>query len=115
MKLRSLDILSVSSWVLLTVCAAALLFLAFTIPNVISISRVKDRDKNIEAIRASTDLQEVQQIAAWRTREEAYITEAARLLLIISVVALLCCMICTGVNLLQIRRIRRELKNEDIT
>ena len=97
---------------LLSVCAAALLFFAFAIPNVISMNRVKDRDKNVQEIQASTDLHEVQQIAAWRTQEEAYITEAARLLLIISVAALLFCVICSGISLAQIRQLKRQLRDQ---
>lgn len=109
MKSNSLEILSASSWLLLTVCAAALLFFAFAIPNVISLNKITDREKNVQEIRSSTDLHEVQQIAAWRTQEEAYITDASRLLLIISVAALLFCMICSWTSLVQIRRLKREL------
>lgn len=97
---------------LLAVCAVALVFLAFAIPNVISLSRVNDRDKTLEQIHASKDLQEVQEIASWRTREEAYVTEGARMLLILSVGALLFCLVCGGFNLSQIRRLKRELKKK---
>lgn len=100
---------------MLSVCTAALLFLAFAVPNVISMNRINDRDKNVQEIRAATDLHEVQQIAAWRTQEEAYITAAARLLLIISVAALLFCMIISGLSLSQIRRLKRELLDRSST
>ena len=91
-------------------CAVALVFFAFAIPNVISMARVNERDKRIEEIRSSTDLHEVQQIAAFRTQEEAYVTEAARLLLIVAVAVVLFCIVCTGINVFQIRRLRKELK-----
>lgn len=110
MRSRYLDFLSVTSWMLVAVCAVTLVFFAFAIPNVISMNRVKDRAQRIQEIRASDDLHEVQQIAVWRTQEEAYVTEAARLLLIISIAALLACIVCGGVNLVQIRRLRKELK-----
>jgi ABC-type Fe3+ transport system permease subunit len=106
---RSLKILTGSSWVVLSVCTLVLLFLAVTIPNVISESIIKDCDKNVQEIRSSTDLHEVQQIATWRTQGEAYTSESARMLLIIAVVTLLLCMICSGVSLLQIRRLKKQL------
>jgi hypothetical protein len=112
-KSRSLEIISASSWMLLAVCAVTLLFLAFTIPNVISMSRVRDREREVKQIRSSTDLHEVQEIAVWRTSEEAYVTEGARLLLILSVGALLFCMLCAGLNLLQVRRAKKELFVKD--
>jgi hypothetical protein len=106
---RSLKILTGSSWVVLSVCTLVLLFLAVTIRNVISESIIKDCDKNVQEIRSSTDLHEVQQIATWRTQGEAYTSESARMLLIIAVVTLLLCMICSGVSLLQIRRLKKQL------
>ncbi len=106
---RSLKILAASSWSVLLLCVVVFFYLAIAIPNVISSSIINDRDKNVQEIRASTDLHEVQQIATWRTQEEAYISDSARMLLIISVVTLLLCMICSGISLFQIRRLRREL------
>jgi ABC-type Fe3+ transport system permease subunit len=106
---RSLKILAASSWIILMFCIVLFFYLAIAIPNVISSSIINDRDKNVREIRASTDLHEVQQIATWRTQEEAYISDSARMLLIISVVTLLLCMICSGISLFQIRRLRRQL------
>ena len=104
MKSRSLQILTASSWVTLAVCAAALFYLAIAIPNVFSVSTVSDRDKSVQEICAATNLHEVQQIAVWRTQEEVYIAQSTRILLIISVSALLVCIVCAGVNLFQMGR-----------
>ena len=90
-----------------------LFYLAITIPNVISGTVIKDEDKNVQEIRASTDLREVQQIATLRTQQDAYVTGAARILLIISVVTLLLCMVFSGISLIQIRRLRRQLHEKD--
>src|ERR1022692_1740732 len=110
MASRSLQILAATSWIVMSVCAVVFLYFAIAIPNVISENIIRDRDKNVQEIRSSTDLHEVQQIATWRTQEEAYISDSARMLLIIAVVTLLLCMICSGVNLFQIRRLKKQLQ-----
>jgi hypothetical protein len=112
MTLRSLKILSVSSWSILLLCATVFLYLAMAIPNVISDSIVSDKNKNVQEIRSSNDLHQVQEIAAWRTEEEAYITNSARVLLVISIVTILLCIICSGISLFQIRRLRRDLHDK---
>ena len=108
MTSRLLRILHFSTWTALSVCAAALLFLATTIPNVMQPGEKSARDKNVEEIRASTDLHEVQQIAIWRTKEEGYLAQSTRMLMIISVGALLISMICSSVSLAQIRRLKNK-------
>jgi hypothetical protein len=110
MKSRSLQILTASSWAALCVCAAALFYLAIAIPNVFSVSTVADRDKSVQEIRAATNLQQVQQVAVWRTQEEAYITQSTRILLIISVSALLVCLICSGANLFLAGRLKAKAR-----
>ena len=110
MTSRSLQIVAATSWIVMSVCAVVFLYFAIAIPNVISENLIRDRDKNVQEIRSSTDLHEVQQIATWRTQEEAYISDSARMLLIIAVVTLLLCMICSGVNLFQIRRLKKQLQ-----
>ena len=109
----SLKILTVCSWFALFLCAVVFFYLAIAIPNVISETIIKDEDKNVQQIRASTDLREVQQIATLRTQEDAYVTGSARTLLMISVVTMLLCMVCSGISLIQIRRLRRQLHEKD--
>jgi hypothetical protein len=106
---RALKILSASSWGVLLVCGVVFLYLAIAIPNVISASIINDQGKNVQEIRSSTDLHEVQQIATLRTQEAAYISESARVLLVIAVVTLLLCILCSSINLFQIRRLRKQL------
>jgi hypothetical protein len=110
MRPRSLQILTASSWIALSVCAAALFYLAIAIPNVFSVSTVGDRDKSVQEIRASTNLQQVQQIAVWRTQEEVYLTQSTRILLIISVSALMVCILCAGVSLFQMGRLKGKAR-----
>jgi ABC-type Fe3+ transport system permease subunit len=106
---RALKILSASSWGVLLICGVVFLYLAIAIPNVISESIINDRGKNVQEIRSSTDLHEVQQIATLRTQEEAYISDSARMLLIIAVITLLLCILCSSISLFQIRRLRKQL------
>ena len=113
MTSRPLQILSFSLWLALCVCAMVLLFFAVTIPTVISKSNVEDRQRSVAEIRASTDLHEVQQIAAWRTQEADYLNDAARVLLIISVSALLLCLLCSSICLAQVRRLRQRLERKE--
>jgi len=113
MTSRSLQILHLSSWAALAVCAVALLYLAMAIPNVIPPGAKSDRDRKVAEIRAATDLHEVQQIAIWRTKEEEYLTESTRMLMIVSIGALLVSMICSSVSLGQIRRLKRKPRERD--
>ena len=106
---RSLKILIAGSWAVLLVCLVAFFYFAIAIPNVVSQSVITDCDKNVQAIRASTDLREVQQIATWRTQEEAGVMDSSRVLLIMSVAIFLLCGIYAGINLRQLRRLRRQL------
>jgi hypothetical protein len=85
------------------------LYLAIASPSVISSTMINDRDKDVQEIRASTDLREVQQIATMRTQGEVYVMDSARMLLIISAATLVLCMVCSGISLFQIRRLRRQL------
>ena len=112
MTSRSLQILQISSWAALAVCAVALLYLAMAIPNVIQPGAKSNRDKKVEEIRASTDLHEVQQIAIWRTKEEEYLTESTRMLMIVSIGALLASMICASVSLGQIQRLKKPRERD---
>ncbi len=109
MTLRSLKILTATSWSVILLCAVVFLYFAIAIPNVISMSIVSNKDKNVREIRSSTDLRQVQEIAAWHTEQEAYVTDAASVLLAISVVTMLLCMGCSAISLSEIRRLRREL------
>jgi hypothetical protein len=104
MTSRSLRILTVSSWTALLASAGVLFFLAIASPHVISAGTEADRERYVRDIQASRDLHEVQQIAVWRTQEAGYISQSARVLLIISVCALMLCMICSGISLFQIAR-----------
>ncbi len=47
-------------------------------------------------------LRQVQEIAAWHTEQEAYVTDAASVLLAISVVTMLLCMGCSAISLSEI-------------
>jgi hypothetical protein len=87
----------------------AFFYFAIAIPNVVSESVITDCNKNVQAIRASTDLREVQQIATWRTEAEAGLMDESRVLLIMSVAIFLLCGICAGISLWQLRRLRRHL------
>jgi hypothetical protein len=115
MTIRSLKILATSSWVIFSVCAAVVFYLAAAAPNVISSTMINDRDKEVQKIQASTDLREVQQIATMRTQSEAYVMDSARILLIISAATMALCMICSSVSLFQIRRMRRQLYDKSQT
>lgn len=106
---RALKILSATSWAVLSLCVVVCLYLAIAIPNVISESIINDKDMKVQAIRTSTDLHEVQQIATRRTQEEAYISDSARLLLITAIITLLLCILCSSISLLQIRRLKKQL------
>ena len=106
---RSLKILIAGSWAVLLVCVAAFFYFAIAIPNVVSQSVITDRDKNVQAIRASTDLHEVQQTATWRTQEEAYVMDSSRMLLIMSVAIFLLCGIWSVISLWQLRRLKKHL------
>ena len=86
----------------------ALLYLALAVPIVLQRGAKIDRDKNVEEIRASTDLNEVQQIAIWRTKEEEYLTQSMKNLMIIAVGALLAAMFFSGVSLAQVRRLKNK-------
>ena len=108
MTSRLLQILHFSTWTALSVGAAALLFLAMTLPNVMQPGEKNARDKNLEEIRASTDLHEVQEIAIWRTKEAGYLMQSTRMLMIIAVGALLISMVCSTVSLAQIRRLKNK-------
>jgi hypothetical protein len=112
MTSRSLRILHISSWIALLASAGVLFFLAIASPNVISAGNEADRERNVKEIRESTDLHEVQQIAVWRTQETGYISQSARILLIISVCALMLCMVCAGLNLFQIGRLKAKSRDE---
>jgi ABC-type Fe3+ transport system permease subunit len=105
---RSLKILSASTWGILSICVIVFLYLAITIPNVISESIINDKAKNVSRIQSSTDLHTVQQIATMLTQEEAYISSSARMLLIVAVITLLLCVLCSSVSLFQIRRLRSQ-------
>jgi 2-methylaconitate cis-trans-isomerase PrpF len=106
---RTLKILSASSWGVLLLCGAVFLYLAIAIPNVISVDIINDQGKNVLEIRSSTNMYEVQQIATMRTQEEAYISESARMLLYIAFLTLLLCILCSSISLFQIRRLRKQL------
>jgi hypothetical protein len=107
---RSLKILVASSWVGLLVCVLMFFYFAIAIPNVISERIIEDEDKDVQQIRSSTDLHEVQQIASWRTQEEAYISGSAGILLRIAVATFLLCGICASISLWQLRHLRRYLE-----
>jgi ABC-type spermidine/putrescine transport system permease subunit II len=109
---RALKLLSASSWSVLSLCGVVFLYLAISIPNVVSESIINDQDKNVQEIRSSTDLHWVQQIATWRTQEEAYISDGARMLLIIALITVLLCILCSCVSLFQIRRLKRQLSQQ---
>jgi hypothetical protein len=106
---RSLKILIAGSWVVLLVCVIAFFYFAIAIPNVVSQGVITDCDKNVQAIRASTDLHEVQQIATWRTQEEAFVMASSRILLIMSVAIFLLCGSYSVISLWQLRRLKRHL------
>jgi CHASE3 domain sensor protein len=112
--MRSLTILTACSWCVLLLCAVILLFIGIAVPSFVSESIIKNREKRVQEIRASTNLAEIQDIAAWRTQREADFTVAARAQSVVSAVTLLLCMICSGVSLHQIRRLRRELHDSKI-
>ena len=105
---RSFKILMASSCVVLLVCVVAFFYFAVAIPNVISQNIITDCDKNVQEIRSSTDLHQIQQIAIWRTQGEAGIMDASRVLLIISVAIFLLCGICAGISLWQLRLLKRH-------
>jgi hypothetical protein len=105
---RSLKILSASTWAVLSICVIMFFYLAIAIPNVISESIINGQGNYVQEIRSSTDLHKVQQIATMLTQEEAYISISARMLLILAVITLLLCILCSSVSLFQIRRLRRQ-------
>ncbi len=105
----SLKILVASSWAVVLLCLVVLLFLAISGPNVISDQMIKDCTKDVQEIRASTDLRLVQQIATLRTEELAGTMDGARVLLIVSAFAILLCGFSAGVGLWQLRRLKRAL------
>jgi len=107
---HSLKMLIASSWAVLLVCVVAFFYFAIAIPNVVSQSVITDSAKHLQQIRASTDLHEVQQIATWRTQEEAGIMDSSRMLLIMSVAIFLLCGICSVISLWQLRRLKRHLR-----
>ena len=105
---QNFKMLMASSCVVLLICVVAFFYFAICIPNVISESVIKDRDKNVQQIRSSTDLQEVQQIATLRTEEEAYVTDCSKVLLLMSLVIFLLCGICSIISLWQLRRLKKH-------
>ena len=114
MSFRSLQLLNISSWIALLASAGVLFFLAIASPNVISTGTDADRERSVREIRESTDLHEVQQIAVWRTQEEGFVSQSARVLLIISVCALMLCMVCAGLNLFQLARLKGKAGKGEI-
>ena len=107
---RSLKILVASSWIVLSLCAATLLFLAVASPNVISDQIIKDRTKDVQEIRTSTDLRWVQQIATFRTQVLAGTMDSARALLLAAAFVILLCGSAAGFSLRQLSRLRRDLQ-----
>jgi uncharacterized protein YpmB len=105
---RALQTITFTSWISLAVGAMALVYLALAVPNAFPSGAKNDREQTLADIRASTDLSKVQQIAIWRTKEEGYLAESARLLLILSVSALLVSVVCTGITLAQARQMKRQ-------
>jgi hypothetical protein len=111
---RSLKILLASSWVVLSLCLVALLFLAVATPNVISDQMIKDSTKDVQEIRASTDLRWLQQIATFRTQMLAGTMDQARTLLALNATVILLCGFSAGISLWQLCRLKRHFMERDL-
>jgi hypothetical protein len=85
-----------------------LFYFALSGPNFISSEIINDEHKNVQQIRSTTDLHELQNIAAIQTEETANVMSCAKVTLIMAAVTFLLCTVVAGINLRQLQHLRRD-------
>jgi hypothetical protein len=110
--MKNIKFIAVNSWISLSVCLLMSFYFAVIGPNFISQMIIEDENKNVQEIRSTTDLHQLQNIAAIHTEGEAYVMGCARAALIMAVATLVICCICNCINLWQLRRLKKILREQ---
>jgi hypothetical protein len=109
MTTPSLKTLLTCSCVILSICVVAFFYFAICIPNVVSYNIINDSNKDVQQVRSSSDLHEVQQIAVYRIEEEVFVMDSSRMLLLTSLAVFLLCGFFSLISLWQLRRLKKHL------
>jgi len=109
MTTNSFKITTTAAWISLLVCSLVFAYIAFTAVDTVLISGTKDRDDSVREVRSSTDIHYLQERAAGLIQLSAFTSSLSMLLCRFALGALLVAMICSGVVLVQIRRMRRRI------
>jgi hypothetical protein len=109
MKTSPFKLSTAASWVSLIICAIVFVYIALAAANTVSISGAADRDAKVREVRASTDTQYLQERAAMLIQAGAFTSQLSMTLCRLSLGALLVAIICSGVTVVQARRVRREI------
>jgi hypothetical protein len=109
MTTHSFKITTTAAWVSLVVCSLVFVYIAFTTADTVLINGAKDGDDSVHEVRSSTDIHYLQERAAGLIQLSAFTSSLSMLLCRLALGALLIAMICSGVDLVQIRKMRRRI------
>lgn len=109
MTTQPFKISTAASWVSLVICALVFGYIALTAANTGLVSGAAERDQDIREVRASTDVHYLQERAATLIHLGSFTSSLSMLLCRLALGALLVAMICSGVTIVQARRLRRQL------
>jgi hypothetical protein len=108
MTTRHLSITLAASWASLVVCCLVFIYIALTAANTVLVSDKQERDHHVQEVRASTDTHYLQERAVSFIELGWFTSTLSMLLCRLALGALLVSMICSGITLVQVRRLRRQ-------
>ena len=112
MKTPHFKLSPAASWASLIICAIAFVYIAFAAANTVLISGASDRDAQVREVRASADTHYLQERAAMLIQAGAFTSDLSMTLCRLSLGALLVAMLCSGVTIVQARRVRKAINQE---
>ena len=97
----------------LVVCALVSLYIALTAANTVLIPGTQYRDDRLREIRASTHTHYLQERAATLIQLVSFTGSLSMLLCRLALGALLVAIVCSGITIIQVRRLRRQLDDSN--
>jgi len=116
MIMRPFKIAAIASWGSLIVCFLVFVYIAISAPNTVLVNNAGDRDEKIREIRSSTDIGYLQERATMLILNGEFTSSLSMFLCRIALGTLLIAMICSGLILIQARKLRGQIhqgKSED--
>src|SRR5262249_23257443 len=105
-----IKVLATTSWLSLFLCAPVLLYLAISAPTTVLVSTAEGRDESVRKTESSTDLRYVRQRAKELVQLGWVTSQQSLWLCRLAIGTLFLLMVGASISLVQIRRLRRQLR-----